>query len=217
MSTHESWNCAATRPWASKTTTPTLTGADPAADGRRGLPRQRRTLRRNFPELRVLTGVEYGQPHLDEARARQVIDLDTLDRVNGSLDTIPISDELGSVRSEPYTLYRVWPADKIIRQNLAEVPRMLAGSSFHRLLSHRVRGQAMRAVAGSGRALKLDIGGLIRPWIPQWWRKEGGRTLTIASDAHTPDWLAGNFYETMAMASHFGFRPGRQPEEFWTR
>ena len=92
--------------------------------------------RRKFPELHILTGVEWGQPHLDEAHARQVIDLEALDRVNGSLHTIPTSDDPGSVRSEPYTLYRLWPADKVIRQNLAEVPRMVAGSSVFTVFCH---------------------------------------------------------------------------------
>jgi hypothetical protein len=54
-------------------------------------------------------------------------------------------------------------------------------------------------------------------WIPQWWAEEGGRAITFGSDAHTPDWLAGNFYEAMAMAEHFGFHPGRRPQDFWTR
>ena len=194
--------------------------------------------RRNFPGLRILTGVEFGQPHLDEATAREIIDLDALDRVNGSLHTVPLSDEPGSVRSEPYSLYRQWPAERVIRAFLAEVPRMLAGSSAFTVFCHieyAVRywpteregpfdpkrfeeefRQAMRAIAGSGRALELNIGGPIRPWIPQWWREEGGRAVTIASDAHAPDWLASNFYEAMAMAEHFGFRPGRRPEDFWT-
>ena len=43
----------------------------------------------------------------------------------------------------------------------------------------------MRAVAGSGRALELNVGGPIRPWIAQWWSEEGGRAITLASDAHT--------------------------------
>jgi histidinol-phosphatase (PHP family) len=194
--------------------------------------------RYSFPELRLLTGVEWGQPHLAEANARQVIDLDALDRVNGSLHTIPLTDEPGSARSEPYTLYRLWPADQVIRNYLAEVPRMLAGSAIFTVFCHieyAVRywptegegpfdpkrfedefRQAMAAIAGTGRALELNIGGPIRPWIPQWWREVGGRALTIASDAHAPDVLAGNFYEAMAMAEHFGFRPGRRPEDFWT-
>jgi histidinol-phosphatase (PHP family) len=195
--------------------------------------------RRKFPELHILTGVEFGQPHIDEASARKVIDLDALDRVNGSLHTIPVTHEPGSVRSEPYTLYRSWPADKVIRENLAEVPLMLAGSSVFTVFCHieyAVRywpkeregpfdpkrfeddfRQAMRAIASSGRALELNIGGPIRPWIPQWWAEEGGRAITFGSDAHTTDWLAGNFYEGIAMAEHFGFHPGRHPQDFWTR
>lgn len=54
--------------------------------------------RRSFPGLRILTGVEFGQPHLDESRARQVVDLDTLDRINGSLHTIPVTDGPDTVR-----------------------------------------------------------------------------------------------------------------------
>jgi histidinol-phosphatase (PHP family) len=195
--------------------------------------------RRTFPELQILTGVEFGQPHLDEARAREVIDLDALDRVNGSLHTIAVSDEPGAARAEPYSLYRQWPADQVIRRNLAEVPQMLAGSSTFTVFCHieyAVRywpkeqegpfdpkrfeeefRTALRAIADSGRALELNIGGPIRPWIPQWWQEEGGRAVTLASDAHEPDWLGSNFYEAMAMAEHFGFRAGRRPWDFWTR
>lgn len=195
--------------------------------------------RRRFPELRILTGVEFGQPHVDETAARHLIDLDALDRVNGSLHTIPVSGEPGSVRSEPVTLYRKWPAERVIREYLAEVPRMLAGSSVYTVFCHieyAVRywpvqqegpfdpkrfeeefRQAMRAIAATGIALELNIGGPIRPWIPQWWREEGGRSVTFGSDAHTPESVASNFYEAMAMAEHFGFRPGRRPEDPWTR
>jgi histidinol-phosphatase (PHP family) len=40
--------------------------------------------RRLFPDLRILTGVEFGQPHLDSQAAAAVLDLSALDRVNGS-------------------------------------------------------------------------------------------------------------------------------------
>jgi len=60
------------------------------------------------------------------------------------------------------------------------------------------------------------VGGPIR-WIPQWRAEEGGRKITFGSDAHTTDWLAGDFYEAMAMAEHFGFQPDRRPEDFWSR
>ena len=45
----------------------------------------------HFPELRVLTGVEFGQPHLDRQAADALIDLSALDRVNGSLRTLPFA------------------------------------------------------------------------------------------------------------------------------
>lgn len=194
--------------------------------------------RRAYPDLTILTGVELGQPHLDEGPARRVIDLDALDRVNGSLHTLPIGDEPGSVRSEPVTLYRRWPADQVVRRYLAELLRMIDAGGAYAVVTHieyavrywptEAEGpfdpmrfedefrQAMRAIASSGRALELNIGGPIRPWVPQWWREEGGRAVTFASDAHAPDRLAGNFYEAMAMAEHFGFRPGRRPCDPWT-
>lgn len=192
-----------------------------------------------YPDLEVLTGVELGQPHLDEAAARRVVDLDALDRVNGSLHTIPTADQQGSVRSEPATLYRLWPAEDVIRRYLTELVHMVAVGGPFSVVTHidyAIRSwpaqqegpfdpkrfedefrQAMRAIVGAGRALELNVGGPLRPWIPQWWAEEGGRTLTFGSDAHTVDWLAGNFYEAMAMAEHLGFRPGRRPADFWTR
>jgi histidinol-phosphatase (PHP family) len=195
--------------------------------------------RRQFPELRILSGVEFGQPHIDAARAQQLLDLSALDRVNGSLHALPISDQPGALRSEPITLYRRWPAERVTGEYLAEVRRMIDGSDAYAVFTHidypvrywptEQQGpfnprvfedafrQAMRDIAGSGRALELNIGGPLRPWIPQWWSEEGGRAITFASDAHTTDALASNFYEAMAMAEHFGFRQGRHPEDFWTR
>jgi hypothetical protein len=43
------------------------------------------------------------------------------------------------------------------------------------------------------------------------------RAVTFGSDAHVLEALADNFPEAMAMVEHFGFRPGRRPEDFWTR
>lgn len=197
--------------------------------------------RRQFPELRILTGVEFGQPHVDGTAARAMIDFGLLDRINGSLHTLPLSTD-GAVptgaRSEPITLYRRWPAERVMRAYLSEMLIMIESVDPFEVVTHidyAVRywpehqgpfdprrfedefRQVLRAIAVSGRALELNVGGLIRPWIPQWWTEEGGRAITFASDAHAPQGLAGNFFEAMTMAEHHGFRPGRQPEAFWTR
>jgi histidinol-phosphatase (PHP family) len=161
-----------------------------------------------FPELRILTGVELGQPHIDGDGARRLVDLSALDRVNGSLHTLPVPEAPEAVRCEPITLYRRWPAERVVRDYLAEVHQVISGSDAFAVFTHieyavrdwptQTEGpfnprtfedefrQAMRAVAGSGRALELNVGGPIRPWIAQWWSEEGGRAITLASDAHTP-------------------------------
>ena len=190
--------------------------------------------RHQFPDLRILTGVEFGQPHLFEADARQLLDLASLDRVNGSLHTLAIGDD----RAEPVTLNRLWPPDQVIRAYLDEVPRMLAGSDAFEVVTHldyavrqwptldagpfdprRFEDEfraALRAIAGSGRALEMNTRRLW-PWLPQWWREEGGRALSFGSDAHVPELLADGFGEACAMLEHFGFRPGARPEALWTR
>ncbi|WP_327119091.1 PHP domain-containing protein [Nocardia sp. NBC_01730] len=130
--------------------------------------------RHRFPELRILTGVEFGQPHLFAEHAARSLDLTAMDRVNGSLHTLHIEDD----RSEPNTLFRVWAPDDVVRAYLQEIPRMVAGSDSFTVFSHidyAVRAwpvadigsfdprrfeegfrTAMRAIADSGRALEMN-------------------------------------------------------------
>lgn len=190
--------------------------------------------RHAFPGLRILTGVEYGQPHLFDQQAGALLDLSTLDRVIGSLHTLVDGDR----RREPNSLFRRRPAATVLETYLAEIPRMVAGSDSFAVFTHidyAVRHwpvaeegpfdprrfedgfrQGMRAIAQSGRALEMNTRRLWS-WIPQWWAEEGGRAVTFGSDAHTPDVLAADFGEAVAMLEHFGFRPGRRPEDFWIR
>lgn len=190
--------------------------------------------RHQFPDLQILTGVEFGQPHLFEEEAAQLLDLSSLDHINGSLHTLQAEHH----RVEPISLYPTWPADQVVWQYLSEIEDMVDSSAQFAVFTHidyAVRywpveehgpfdpkrfedgfRQAMRAIAGSGRALEMNVGTL-RPWIPQWWKEEGGRAVTIASDAHTAARLAVNFPEAMAMVEHFGFRPGSKVTDFWTR
>lgn len=190
--------------------------------------------RQRFPQLTILTGVEFGQPHLFEDLARQFVDLERFDRINGSLHTLPI----GQDRAEPITLYRAWSPDDVVWAYLDEVPRMVAGSAAFQVFTHidyAVRHWptqnagpfdpqrfeqgfrlAMRIIAGSGIALEMNTRRLW-PWIPQWWVEEGGRAVSFGSDAHVPQALAHGFPEAQHMLQGFGFRPGARPEDFWTR
>lgn len=190
--------------------------------------------RRRFPQLSILSGVEFGQPHLFEDRAREVVDLGRFDRVNGSLHTLPI----GPDRAEPVTLYRLWPPDQVVWAYLDEVPNLVAGSQAFEVFTHidyAVRywpteqagpfdprrfeegfRAAMRSIADSGRALEVNTR-LLRTWIPQWWKEEGGRAVSFGSDAHVPQALADGFPEAQHMLEQLGFRPGPRPDQMWTR
>lgn len=190
--------------------------------------------RHEFPRLRILTGVEIGQPHLHEAAAAKVIDMDSVDRINGSLHTV----QFGTERAEPHTLFREQPAENVMWEYLAEIPRMVDGSTTFEVFTHidyairswphmelgpfdpkqfeeGFRG-AMRAIAASERALEMNTRRLWS-WIPQWWAEEGGKRISFGSDAHEPGAIAAHFPEAAALVEHFGFTPGRSPEALWSR
>ena len=115
-----------------------------------------------FPTLRILTGVEFGQPHLFEQQASQLLDLSKLDRVNGSLHTL----QNGADRSEPVTLFRCWPADRVMWEYLAEVPRMVAASNSFEVFTHTRSGPGplQRRDRSTPGGLKKVSGRRCAPW-----------------------------------------------------
>ncbi|TPG04221.1 PHP domain-containing protein [Curtobacterium flaccumfaciens] len=191
--------------------------------------------RHDFPSLRILTGLEFGQPHLWGDAAASLLAGGAIDRVNGSLHMLPFT---GAYRTEPITLYRHRSAGEVMWAYLEEIPRMVRGSDAFEVFTHidyaartwptHTVGpfdprefeegfrMAMRTIAESGRALEMNTRRLW-PWVPQWWAEEGGRAVTFGSDAHATQGLAAGFPEATAMLEYFGFRQGRRPEDFWLR
>lgn len=188
--------------------------------------------RRRFPDLRILTGVELGQPHLVTTEVAATVDLHGLDRVIGSLHTLPVGDD----RAEPSALYELWEPETVVQRYLEEIVVMVAGDEPYEVVTHLdyavrtwprdapfdVRAfeelfrAAMHAIADSGRALEMSAA-LLQPWMPQWWAEEGGRAVSFASDAHVPSSLGVRFAEAVAMVEAAGFRPGRRVEDLWVR
>jgi len=191
--------------------------------------------RHAYPRLRILSGVEFGQPHHWDQQAASLLSSGAFDRINGSLHLLPFD---GADRTEPTTLFHDRPAADVMWAYLEEIPRMVDGSDSFEVFTHidyavrswpvdqagpfdprrfeeGFRG-AMRAISASGRALEMNTKRLWS-WIPEWWAEEGGRAVSFGSDAHGPDSLAAGFPEAVAMVEHFGFTPGARPEDFWTR
>ncbi len=187
-----------------------------------------------FPDLRIITGVELGEPHQHTDVAARLLDAGQFDRVLGSLHCLPA----GLQFSEMPNLYRQRQAAEVIREYLAEIARLITSSDVFAVLAHidyAVRywpagagpfdpnvfenefRHALRALADSDRALEVNTRGRLRPEIVRWWREEGGTAITFGSDAHEPTALARGFAEAAAMVEAHGFRAGRHPYDFWTR
>jgi histidinol-phosphatase (PHP family) len=190
--------------------------------------------RDQFPALRILSGVELGEPHWHSGAAAKMLDAGHFDRVLGSLHCLPVGQRF----SEPPDLYQHRPAAEVVREYLAELPRLVRGSDVFAVLAHidyPVRywpahagpydpnafqdefRHALRALADSDRALEINTQMPLHPEVVRWWHEEGGEAITFGSDAHDPAVLAHGFTEAAAMAEAHGFRPGRHPNDFWTR
>ncbi|MFI9592965.1 PHP domain-containing protein [Nonomuraea sp. NPDC052265] len=190
--------------------------------------------RERFPELRILSGLEVGEPHRHAGSVAHVLAAGRFDRVLGSLHCLPAGDGF----SEPPGLYARRAAAEVVRDYLAEIPEVVAGSDVFSVLAHvdypvrywpRAAGpfdpadfeeefrHALRVTAGSGRALEINTVVPLDATLLRWWREEGGQAVTFGSDAHEPSVVARRFREAAELARAHGFRPGRDPYDFWGR
>jgi histidinol-phosphatase (PHP family) len=192
--------------------------------------------RARFPGLRILSGLETGEPHWHAAAVAKVLAAGRFDRVLGSLHCLPLP---GGGFSEPPGQYERRDAAEVVRAYLAEVARLVAGSDAFSVLAHidypirywpeQTAGpfdlaafeddfrHALRTAARSGRALEISTRVPLHAAILRWWHEEGGDAVTFGSDAHAPSALARGFREAAHMAEAHGFRPGATPYDLWGR
>jgi histidinol-phosphatase (PHP family) len=200
--------------------------------------------RARFPSLRILSGVELGQPHRFPAEAAAVLAAGRLDRVLGSVHCIPRDGELMDVSLEGLLTPELAP--QLLRSYLAEVLALVESDQRFEVLAHldypkrywphaRVRycerdhEEEFRAVlrAAAARGLVLEVNttrgmeperGLCPgPVVLRWWVEEGGRTLSFGSDAHDPERVASGFELAAQLAEGLGFKPNHDPTGFWRR
>lgn len=191
--------------------------------------------RAKFPDLRVISGVELGEPHWSPDAAAALLFAGDFDRVLGSLHCLLIDDQ----QAEMPHLYENWEPAHVVRTYLAEITKLIEASDTFSVLAHidyavrywpeQTSGpfnpadfqdefrSALHTLAESGRVLEVNTRGPLRPEIVQWWREEGGEAVTFGSDAHTPEGLAHNFAAAAAMVEAQGFHPGRHPYDYWPR
>lgn len=189
--------------------------------------------REQFPELRILSGIELGEPHRDADAVDRLLEGGGFERVVGSLHSLPDGDGF----SEMPNLFRQRRPADVVRDYLVEVIALVEGSEAFSVLGHidyalrywpktaepfdvqvfeaEFR-DALRALANTGRVLEVNTSGPFPPQIVYWWREEGGATLSFGSDAHEPAGLARRFREAVAKVEAAGFHPREGSDGLWT-
>jgi histidinol-phosphatase (PHP family) len=190
--------------------------------------------RERFSQLRILSGLELGEPHRHADQVAAVLSAGAFDRVLGSLHTLP--DQGGYTEPSGLLIHRA-PAE-VMRRYLAELAALIASSDVFAVLAHidypvrswpssvapfrpdsfeeEIR-HVLHLTAESGRALEVSTVVPLHTTILRWWHEEGGDAITFGSDAHAPDEIARGFRDAVHMAEAHGFRPGHRPYDLWGR
>jgi histidinol-phosphatase (PHP family) len=191
--------------------------------------------REQFPDLRILSGLEMGEPHWHAEACAKVLGEGRFDRVLGSLHCLPDGDGF----AEPWGLFAHRDAADVVREYLAEVARLVSDSEVFSVLAHvdyPVRywpeqqagpfdpsafedefRHALRSTALAGKALEVNTSVPLHSTVLTWWRDEGGDAVSFGSDAHLPSAVARGFRDAAEMAEAHGFRPGKYPTDLWAR
>lgn len=191
--------------------------------------------RDRHPGLRILSGLELGEPHLHREAVEQVLAAGSFDRVLGSLHCLPDGDDW----TEPGELFGRRPAADIVRTYLRDVAAMVAADDTFEVLAHvdypvrswdeRAHGpfdpsevepefrDALEATAAAGKALEINTVLPLHPTVVRWWHEAGGDAVSFGSDAHEPAELGRRFTEAAGLAEACGFRPGCDPHDLWPR
>ena len=188
--------------------------------------------RERFPDLRIWSGIEVGEPHMFGASVAAHLRTNPVDRILGSLHSLMHEGHLVGVtqvlHSDP-----AW----VMRRYLAAVVDMVATSDVFEVLAHvdfprrywpggpqryeekdfeEEYRAVFRVLAGSGRALEINTASpLASVDQVRWFRDEGGTAVSFGSDAHQPWRVADQFDLAVAVAEAAGFRPGRDRYDFW--
>ena len=197
-----------------------------------------------FPDLRVESGIELGEPNLFPEQVARLLVHRPLDRILGSMHTIEVEGELVDI-SVPEVL-SPGHAKPRFRRYLAATVELVESSAPFAILAHldypkrywphaalrfderdfedEYRG-VLTALARSGRALEVNGSRAMGPprapcpgLLPlRWWHEVGGEAVSFGSDAHRPEDLEAGLAEAAAMAEAAGFRPGGDPLQLWLR
>ncbi len=197
-----------------------------------------------FPGLRILSGCELGHPHRFPDRVAAVLAAGPIDRLLGSAHCV--SWEGRFVDTSSAELLTPERAADVLRAYLAELLDLVESAQPFHALAHldypkrywphadlpyreedyeeEIRA-VLRATAAREAALELNTTRGAEPHralcpgpvVLGWWAQEGGRAVTLGSDAHDPERIARGFELAGQLAEAAGFRPNQDPAGCWRR
>jgi histidinol-phosphatase (PHP family) len=197
-----------------------------------------------FPGLRILSGVELGEPHRFPAEAAAVRAAGPLDRVLGAVHCFEWAGRLMDASQLPALGASGAPA--AMRLHLAETLALVESDQPFEVLAHldypkrywpndqvvyrdedyeeELRA-VLRALAARGSVLEVNTRRgeeAARGFCPGrtalgWWVEAGGRAVSFGSDAHDPARIALGFELAAELVEAAGFRPNDDPTGFWLR
>ena len=190
--------------------------------------------RDRFRDLRILSGVETGEPHLFAASVAAHLRTNPVDRVLGSLHSLNLDGRLVGVGrllyADPAETMRRYLAEVVTMIETSDVFQVLAHVDFPRRYwpggTHRYVEKSyeeeyravFRALASTGRALEVNTSSpLASVDQVRWFHEEGGEAISFGSDAHQPAAVGQHFDLAVDIVEAAGFRPGRDRFDFWRR
>ena len=196
--------------------------------------------RAHFPNLRILSGVELGEPHWFAAETAAVLAAGPLDLVLGSIHCIKVDGE--PLDASQFRGHAGLDFPSAVRAYFREVLAMVESNQPFETLAHldypkrywpdaatayrekdyeaEIRA-VLAAAVRTGRVLEVNTtrGDRLCPdlTVVRWWREVGGQAVQYGSDAHSPDKIAEGFKLATQMVEAAGFKPARDPVALWRR
>ena len=193
-----------------------------------------------FKSLRILTGVELGEPHWFPRETAEVLAAAPLDQVHGSIHCIRLDGDL--LDASQFRTHEGIDFPRAVREYFRETLAMVESGQPFETLAHIdypkrywLDGAApyreqdyeeeiraiLSAAARTGRVLEVNTtrGDMLCPDITvvRWWRELGGQAVSYGSDAHQPDRVGAGFEVATQMVEAAGFKPARDPMALWRR
>jgi histidinol-phosphatase (PHP family) len=196
--------------------------------------------RLKFPGLRILTGIELGEPHWFPKETAAILAAGPIDQVLGSVHSIHLDG--GTVDASQFRSREGIDFPAAVREYFGEVLLLVESGQPFEVLAHLdypkrywLDGAApyrekdyepeiraiLRAAARTGRVLEVNTtrGHTLCPdlTVVRWWRELGGQAVQYGSDAHQPDKVAEGFKVATQMVESAGFKPAKDPLSLWRR